>query len=315
MKLVFNQTATAARAAGAGLAPCRGCAATELERVGRFRFVICGCGFASLEIRLQPLFFFEKITQRILAERGATLDRVTDILAADRFGHPLCHRRIAIRDVKVDETCATADDGFHHPGERAAERFLQGCKGWSGTEIVGCTCCAGRRRTWRAGATFRAGDGPPKQGATTIVSQSFGADDTRQHTAIGKVLLDRAQRLLTGEKHRAHAKRRLFAGDNGWFLEINFQNGVPLVEFRRPRQITKPEKEPSKHTKHDDPNSVGYQMPKVAKIESALWLDELFAYSRQRGIGSVPETPGDRFRERLINHEKVFARGVLHTTR
>ena len=120
---------------------------------------------------------------------------------------------------------------------------------------------------------------------------------------------------MTGEKHRAHAKRRLFAGDNGWFLEINFQNGVPLVEFRRPRQITKPEKEPSEHTKRDDPNPLDDQMPKVAKIEYALWLDELFAYSRQRRIGSVPETPGDRFRERLINHEKVFARGVLHTTR
>src|SRR5438876_11758360 len=105
---------------------------------------------------------------------------------------------------------------------------------------------------------FRTLDRPPKQGAATIVSQSFHAHDTRQHATIGEVLLDRAQRLLRGKKHRARPKRGLLAGNHSWFLEINFQNDVPLVEFRRPRQIPGCEEESSQHTERDDPNSLDY---------------------------------------------------------
>jgi len=89
---------------------------------------------------------------------------------------------------------------------------------------------------------------------------------------------------------------------------------VPLVEFWRLRKITDPEKESGQHTKRDNPNSLDYQMPEVAKIESVLGLDQLFVYLRQRRTGGVRETPGNWFSKWLIDHEKVFDRGVLQMT-
>jgi hypothetical protein len=97
-------------------------------------------------------------------------------------------------------------------------------------------------------------------------------------------------------------------------LEINFQNGVPLVEFWRLRKITDPEKESGQDTKRDNPNSLDHQMPEVAKIESVLWLDQLFVCMRQRRTGGVRETPINWFSEWLFDHEKVFTRAVLQMT-
>ena len=90
--------------------------------------------------------------------------------------------------------------------------------------------------------------------ATTIVREALGAHDTGKQTAIRQVLLDCAQRLLAGEKHRAHAGGGFFSRNNGGLLKFNFQNDMPLVKLRRPRQITEPDEKPGQDAQDHNPN-------------------------------------------------------------
>src|SRR5207302_1064698 len=108
LELVFDEAAARSTASGArsSLRTCRRRAAAELQCIGRFLFVFRNSPFALLQIFLQPLFFLEQVTQRILRRGCATLNRSADILAADSFSEALRHGRITIHDIEIDQTCA-----------------------------------------------------------------------------------------------------------------------------------------------------------------------------------------------------------------
>ena len=90
---------------------------------------------------------------------------------------------------------------------------------------------------------------------------------------------------------------------------------MTLVKLRRPPEITEGEKDSNQYTKRDHPNSFDYQLPKVAKIESVFWLDQLFACTRQHRAGRAGIRRGNRFMERLIDHKRGIGEGTLVTIR
>jgi hypothetical protein len=116
LELVFNHSAPGT----AGLACVRIRAPSELKRIRRFRLVLGHRCFALLQVRFEPLFFLEQISQRVLGEIGAALDRIANVFAADGFNQTLGEIWIFVQDIQIDQTCPPAHDGLHHQGKRAA---------------------------------------------------------------------------------------------------------------------------------------------------------------------------------------------------
>ena len=93
--------------------------AAKLQCIGIFRFVISHRRFTLLKVRLQTLFFFEQITQRLFAHRRAPLDGIADVFPPYGFGETLSHHRIRMSYKQIDQTCASPDHWSYHARHRA----------------------------------------------------------------------------------------------------------------------------------------------------------------------------------------------------
>src|SRR5205814_6987852 len=103
---------------------------------------------------------------------------------------------------------------------------------------------------------------------------------------VGKVLLDRSQRLLTGQKCRAHARSGVFRSNKGRVLKLHFEHGMALIELWCSREITQRNEKTGQHTKRDNPNPFDKRMPEAPKIEPALQPRE-FRQMRQSSVGRI----------------------------
>jgi hypothetical protein len=95
---------------------------------------------------------------------------------------------------------------------------------------------------------------------------------------VGEVLLDRSQRLLAGQKRRAHPRGGVLRCHKGWLLKLHFEHDMALIELWRSREITQREEKTGQHTKSDDPDPLDERMPETPKIEPTLQACE---FSRQ----------------------------------
>src|SRR4029453_19336967 len=121
--------------------------------------------------------------------------------------------------------------------------------------------------------------------ASIILGQAFRAYDSPKEGLVGEVLLDRAQRLLAGQKRRAHARRGVFRSDKDRVLKLHFEHRMALIELWCSRQITQRDKKTGQHTKSHDPNPLDERMPEAPEIKPAFQPCE---FSRQMQKPSFP---------------------------
>jgi len=79
-------------------------------------------------------------------------------------------------------------------------------------------------------------------------------------------LFDGSQGFLAGQKRGAHASGSIRSDDTR-LLEIHFQNCVPLIKFRRPREVTQRQKKAGQNADGNDPNTLDERMPVAPKIK------------------------------------------------
>ena len=125
-------------------------------------------------------------------------DRISDVFATNRFRQSLCHYRIAVSDIEINQSRSAPNHRPHHARERARQPLFHRGKLHSTNEV---RLRLGIGRGWsRRSSLFVIGITAEKL-APTVLSQVFSPNDTCEQTAIGKVLLNRAQSVLAGKKH------------------------------------------------------------------------------------------------------------------
>ena len=140
----------------------------------------------------------ERRTRRFLAKSGAMFDRISDVFATNGFTKPLSHNGVAVGNIKINQSRSAPNHRPHHTGERAGQTLFHGGKLHS-TNKIRFRLGIRRRWSWRS-SPFEIGVTAEKR-APIVFSQVFCPNHPREQTTVGKVLLNRSQSFLTGEKH------------------------------------------------------------------------------------------------------------------
>ena len=172
-----------------------------MQGVRRFRLVFSNGRLTFLEIDLQSFFFFQQIAQRILTKRSAPLDRIADVLAADRFGEALCHSWIAVGYVQINQARAASNYRLYHARSCTTQRFFEWGKSCDSNGIIDFVRRGRCDRLRRRFGCVTTRDILTEKRAATIFGQAFGADDPGKEGLVHEVLLDCVHCFLAGQKH------------------------------------------------------------------------------------------------------------------